>query len=593
MRRPGRATASSATALALAVAAACGPAGGPTASPDPAAAPSEAAAMSPPGTSEGPATALRFVDGTSDAGIDARHEPGYTAERYAPEIMGPGVAVLDANRDGAPDLYVVDSGDVTGGPRPAGAGDALLINDGTGRFEDRTAAWGVESRSYGLGAAAGDYDGDGWTDLFLTTYGAGDRLLRNTGSALVDVTEQAGIADDGAWSSSAGFLDIENDGDLDLWILRYTDYRIDDALRCYANGTHVYCTPEMFAGAPSRLLRNEGDGTFTDVTAAAGLAETALRSLALAVGDVDQDGDADVYVANDLDRNELWLSDGAGGFEEVGRLKGVAYGNGGLEQAGMGADLGDVDGDGRFDLVVPNFQGETTNVYRQGDGLLFTDISDRVGIGEAARARLGFGVEFLDADSDGDEDLLVANGHLYDNAASFMGDITFGQANSLYENLGGGTFRYASPDAGPALADAQVSRGLATADLDGDGDVDYVVANNGGTLQVGRNESPQGAFVGLWLEGRAANRSAIGAWVEAEAGGRRMVRSVGGASSYLSASDPRLLIGLGDADRVDLVVHWPGGAPQPVRGVEAGGWYRIVQGEPPVRFVPGEAVLSP
>jgi len=549
----------------------------------------------PPAEGEPATTQLRFVDGTLDAGIAVAHHPGYTQERYAPEIMGPGVAVFDANRDGAPDIYAVDSGDVAGGPRPDGAGDVLLINDGTGRFLDRTAEWGLTSRGYGMGVAAGDYDGDGWTDLFVTTYGPGSRLLRNTGSRFEDVTDQAGIADDGAWSSSAGFLDIENDGDLDLWIARYTAYDLDEALRCYANAVHVYCTPEIYVGVPSRLLRNDGDGTFTDIAVEAGLGGVAQRSLALAIGDIDQDGDADVYLANDLDRNELWLSDGAGGFLEVGRIKGVAFGNGGLEQAGMGADIGDVDGDGRFDLVVPNFQGETTNIYRQGDGLLFTEVSDRVGIGAAARTRLGFGVDLFDADADGDEDLLVANGHLYDNVASFMGDVTFGQTNSLYQNLGDGTFRYATVGAGPALEVAQASRGLATGDLDGDGDIDYIVASNGGTLQLGRNETePAGGFVGLWLEGRTANRSAIGARVEARAAGRTVIRHVAGASSYLSASDARVLIGLGDSgDLEEVTVHWPGGGPQPLGDLAGGRWYHVVQGEAPVPFEPGRATVAP
>lgn len=547
-----------------------------------------------------PRTALRFIDAAEAAGLDFLHEPGHTARKYAPEIMGPGVAIVDLNRDGAPDVVAVNGGPIDG-DRPAEAGDRLWLNDGAGRFRDASAEWGIGGRGYGMGVTAGDYDGDGWTDLFLTTFGAGDRLLRNTGEGLQDVTEAAGILDDGAWSSSAGFFDLESDGDLDLWILRYTDYALDDAIDCYSNETQVYCTPEIYEPVPHRLLRNDGDGTFTDISEEIGFdPESATRSLALSLGDVDLDGDVDGYVANDLDRNELWLSDGAGGLQEVGRQRGVAFSESGNEEAGMGADMGDVDGDGRIDIAVANFQGETTGVYAQDEGGFFREVSDAIGIGASARARLSWGLDFFDADNDRDEDLWVANGHLYDNVETFSGDVTFLQPNSLFENDGTGDFRDVSEGAGPALADRQASRGLATGDLDGDGLLDLLIANNGGTLQLARNETEgAGRWLGLWLEGREANRSAIGTVVVARVAGEEIVRQVQGAGSYLSASDPRVLIGLGDAETLEaLEIRWPGGPAQVIEGaaleaLDLDAWHRVVQGAAPERFLPGERVWAP
>jgi hypothetical protein len=541
-----------------------------------------------------PATTLRFEDGTRASGIAFRHAPHRSPRRLMPEVMGSGVALADFNRDGAVDVVLVNSGDLGAAARPAGAENRLYLNDGKGRFADKTAEWGLKSAGYGMGAAAGDFDNDGWTDLFLTTFAGPDTLLRNDHGRFVDVTVKAGIAQDGRWSTSAGFFDLEGDGDLDLWLVRYVRYDPRTALPCYHHGAQVYCTPLVFEPETSRLLRNNGDGTFKDVSAG-GPGTAPGKGLALVIGDIDQDGDADVYVANDSAPNHLWLNQGAGRLRETGLLAGVALSEMGAELAGMGADMSDVDGDGRLDLAVTNFQGETTSVYLQGARGLFQEVSDAIGVGERARARLKFGIDFFDADNDGDEDLLVANGHIEDNVAGFVRGVGFEQQNTLYEHVGGGRFKDVSDAAGPALQDRQVSRGLATGDLDGDGRLDFVVANNGGTAQVGMNASPQpGRFVSLWLEGGTANRSAIGARVVARAGGRTLIREVRGASSYLSACDPRVHLGLGAAVAADEVtIHWPGSRPQVLRGLEAGRHYRVVQGRPAVPYVPGAAVIPP
>lgn len=540
-----------------------------------------------------PSTSLRFEDGTRASGIDFHHAPNRSPLRLMPEVLGSGVVLADFNRDGAVDVLLVNSGQLGAPARPTAAENRLYINDGKGRFRDATGEWGLPSPGYGMGAAAGDFDNDGWTDVFLTTFEGPDTLLRNEHGRFVDVTRQAGIVQDGRWSTSAGFFDLEGDGDLDLWVVRYVRYDRRDALPCFKSGVRVYCTPLVFEGLPARLLRNNGNGTFTDVSAT--LRAPPGKGLALVIGDIDQDGDPDVFVANDSTPNHLWLNEGAGRLRETAMMAGVALSEMGSELAGMGADMSDVDGDGRLDLAVTNFQGETTSIDLQGEGGLFQEVSDAIGVGQTARARLKFGIDFFDADNDGDEDLLVANGHIEDNVAVLTRNVGFEQQNTLYEHLEGGRFRDVSDLAGPALQDKQVSRGLATGDLNGDGLLDFVVTNNGGSAQVGINACPRpGRFVSLWLEGGKANRSAIGARVVARVGGRTLVRQVHGASSYLSMNDPRVHLGLGSAAAIDeLTIYWPGSAPQVLRGLQAGRHYRVVEGQPPVPYEPGKGVIAP
>jgi enediyne biosynthesis protein E4 len=540
-------------------------------------------------------TALRFEDGTAASGVSFTHVPTRTARKLMPEVLGSGVVIADFNRDGAPDLLLVNAG-ALGQARPPAARNRLYLNDGKGHFTDRTEAWALPSSGYGMGAAAGDYDGDGWTDVFLTTFEGADVLLRNEGGArFVDVTARAGLRADGRWSTSAGFFDLEGDGDLDLWVTRYVAYDPARAVDCYYAKVQVYCTPVLYDPLPDRLLRNNGDGTFTDVSGPSGVGARPGKGLALLLADVEPDGDTDVYVANDTTPNHLWINDGRGRLREQALLSGVALSEMGTEMAGMGADLSDLDGDGRPDLAVANFQDETTSVYLQERPLVFREASDALGVGRTARARLKFGLDFFDADNDGDEDLLVANGHIADNVALYRPSVRFEQPDSLYENVGRGRFRDVSEQAGPALQDRQVGRGLATGDLDGDGRLDYVITHNGGTAQVGHNATGgAGHFVSLWLEGVRANRSAIGARVVARAGGLTLSRQIVGSSSYLSMSDPRVHLGLGAATRIDeLTIHWPGSRPQVVTALAADAFYRVVEGKPPERYVPGQAVLKP
>jgi enediyne biosynthesis protein E4 len=536
-----------------------------------------------------PATKISFEDATKISGVNFTHVPTRTNQKLMPEVMGSGVAIADVNRDGAPDIILVNSGAVGSATRAENARTRLYINDGKGNFTDRTDEWNLTSVGYGMGVAVGDFDNDGWPDVFLTSYDGNNRLLRNTGTRFEDVTERSGIRSDGKWATSAGFIDVDNDGRLDLYIARYIDYTRENVQPTFHNRLLVYSTPILYKAVPDQLWHNDGNGKFTEIGASAGITASPKKGLALAIGDINKDGNTDIYVANDSGPNQLWINDGHGKFKDVAQLAGCAYNEVGREQANMGADFSDIDGDGLLDIADTTFQTEATAVYRQREPMLFEDVTDRVGVGATSRARLKFGIDFFDADNDGDEDLMVANGHIEDNIAQNSESTTFAQQNSLYENLGG-TFRDISDSAGNALLDKQVSRGLATADLNGDGLLDFVVNNNGGTAQIGFNTSTDvGNFTILWLEGEKSNRSAIGTRVVATIGDGKIERQVMGVQSYLSVSDFRVHLGLGKADKIDdLTIYWPGGSPQSIKGLAGGKFYYIRQGRDAVTFIPGE-----
>lgn len=537
-----------------------------------------------------PQTKIKFVDATAQSGINFQHVPTRTENKWLPEIMGSGVAVADFNRDGAPDVILVNSGAVGAQSRPEAAKNRLFINDGKGKFSDQTDAWNLTGVGYGQGVAVGDYDNDGWTDVFLTNYEGNNRLLKNAGAKFEDVTESAGIKPDGKWATSAGFFDMDADGDLDLFVARYVNFSTSNQHKVFRNRMQIYSTPIYYEAVADQIWRNDGGGKFTDVSEKSGITSAARNGLALGIGDIDNDGDTDVYVANDSDANQLWINDGAGNFKDVAQLSGTAYSETGVEEGSMGVDFSDVDANNHFDIAVTNFQEEPTSLYSQTESLLFREVSDRVGIGQTARTHLKFGLDFIDADNDGDEDLIVANGHIEDNVEKNSDSIKFAQPNSLYENSGEGKFTDISEAVGGALSDKQVSRGLATADFDGDGDLDYIVNNNAGTAQLAFNETAdKGSFVGLWLEGEKTNRSAIGTRIIAKIGDRKIERRIMGAQSYLSVSDFRVLFGLGTSQNIDeLTIQWHGAEPQIIRELPGGKYYFVRQGAEPLPFVPGE-----
>ncbi|MFZ1702673.1 MAG: CRTAC1 family protein [Pyrinomonadaceae bacterium] len=534
-------------------------------------------------------TKIKFDDATAASGVTFQHVPTRTDNKYMPEVLGSGVAIADFNRDGAPDIFLVNSGALGSAVRSGDSSDRLFINDGKGAFSDKTAEWNLPSAGYGMGVAVGDVDNDGWTDVFVTSFDGNNRLLRNTGTGFEDITTASKIAGNGAWASSAGFADFDNDGDLDLFVVCYVKFSMVDPPKAYNNGLLTYPAPLLFESEADQLWQNDGKGHFTNVTTSAGLDKEPQKGLALAIGDIDRDGDQDVFVANDTTPNNLWLNDGKGNFKDVAQLSGAAYSAVGREQANMGADFSDLDGNGLLDIADTTFQTEALAIYMQREPMLFEDIPDQLGVGFASRERLKFGIDTFDADNDGDEDILVSNGHIQDNIERNSETVTFAQQNLLFENLGG-KFTGISSSAGKALADKQVSRGLATGDLNGDGLIDFVVNNNGGTAQIAFNSTPEkGNFVVFWLDGEKSNRNAIGARVVAKIGDKTYERQVMGSQSYLSVSDFRLHFGLGTADKIDeLTIYWPDGSEKKISDLAGGKFYYLRQNGTPVPFIPGE-----
>ncbi len=536
---------------------------------------------------------INFVDATESSGLIFKHVAGYSPEKWMPEVLAAGVAVADFNRDGAPDILLTNSGKF-GEERPADAKNAIFINDGKGKFSNRSAEWNLGGSGYGQGVGVGDIDNDGLIDVLLTNYEGDSRLLKNTGEKFEDITETSGIKRDNKWATSAGMADFDNDGDLDIFIVRYVNYTKSNHQKTFSNKMLTYSAPYLYQGVSDQLLRNDGNGKFTDVSETSGIAASSQKGLALAIGDIDKDGDQDVYVANDTTPNQLWVNDGSGKFKDAARISGCAYSENGKEEGSMGADFSDFDGNKLIDIAVTNFQDEPTAVYSQTEPLFFREVSDAIGIGQTSRQRLSFGIDFFDADNDGDEDLLIANGHIEDNIEKRLESVSFPQQNSLFENSGDGKFLDISDSSGDALQDKQVSRGLAVADFDSDGNLDFVVANNNGMAQVAHNESSSnGKFVGLWLEGIKANRSAIGTRLVATIGEKLIERQIMGAQSYLSVSDFRIIFGLVDSDKIDeLKIYWAGSSPQIIKNLPAGKFYYIREGKEPMNFIPGEKQIK-
>ena len=504
----------------------------------------------------------RFVDVTVTTGIDFVHANGPTKERYLVETMGGGVCVLDYDGDGRQDLYFVDSGAVPKKTAEQAPGQSRLYrNLGGWRFEDVTSKAGLAGRGYAMGAVAGDYDADGDVDLYVTSYGS-NALYRNEGDgAFRDFTKEAGV-DDPRWSTGAAFLDYDRDGKLDLFVQNYVVYRVEEH-RPYTIGSHPsYPVPDLFDPEGCSLFRNRGDGTFEDVTKASGIAPHRGKGLGVLTCDLDQDGDVDLYCSNDTTANLVFENRGDGTFAEVGLGSGAAYGSDGKELAGMGVDGADVDGDGLAEIVVTNFQDEANSIYRNEGRLAFTEVSERSGTATASRRTLGFGVRLLDFDNDGAQDLVVANGHIYDNAPVVDPPATYAQPALVFRGLGAGRFEDVGRFQPKELVAPRVGRGLATADLDDDGDLDLVFTTLGGAPKIFENRGGERrAWLRVRLSGTKRDATAIGARVVVEAGGARQVGEVKSGGSYLSQSDLRLHFGLADAARVDRVeVRWPDGS---------------------------------
>ena len=507
---------------------------------------------------------LTLSDVAAPSGLSFEHRRGAGGEKHLPETMGAGAAWLDFDGDGLLDLYVVQSG-----PFPpdgsAAAANRLYRNLGRGRFAEVEGAGGADDRGYGQGVGTADVDGDGDVDLFVANYGP-DALLINDGQGRF---EPRAIPASGGWSSSAAFADSDGDGDLDLYVARYVAYDPREDVFCGdpATGERKYCDPTLFVGARDGFYLNRGDGTFEDATVSAGLAEERGRGLGVIFTDLDDDGHADLYVANDLTINLLFRNRGDGTFEPLSLLSGAGLNRQGKAEAGMGVAAGDVDGDGDPDLAVSNFDVETNTLYLNRGQMLFEDLSAESGFGVPSFNLLGFGLILADLDVDGDLDAYVANGHIYENPPRET--TSYEQPDLLLLGDGGGAFE--TVECGPAFASRRVGRGLAAADYDDDGDIDLAVTGNGGPLQLLRNDLTGHSWLGLLLRGRGPNTEAVGAVVTLRQGETTQVRRVHGGDSYQSAGDRRLLFALNPrGGAASLEVRWPSGETHVLGGLPAG-----------------------
>lgn len=522
---------------------------------------------------------LRFANVAKTVGIDAVHVNGASPEKYLAETMGSGAALLDFDDDGWLDLFVVDGGSLADPTVAARARHRLYRNKG-GTFVDLTAASGIRHHEYGMGVCVGDADGDGRSDIYVTNYGP-NVLYRNAGDGtFADITRSAGVGL-GGWSTSCAFLDIDLDGDLDLFVANYLDAARDNNRFCgdAPRRMRVYCHPLSYKGLPSVVYRNDGKGTFTDISAASGVGAFIGNGLGVAVGDYDDDGRPDVFVANDGVPNFLFHNEGGGRFSEVGLLAGVSVARDGRARAGMGTEFADYNGDGRLDLVVTNHEFETHSLFGNDGNGIFVDRTIEAGLSAPTLPWVGFGVAFFDADNNGDLDLGIVNGHVIDNTALFRAGSSHAQPKLLFRNTTGRRLTEVGRQAGPGFASPGVGRALLTGDVDNDGDVDLVVTNNGGPVELLRNQSVnRGGALTLRLVG-ARGREAIGARVTIEAGGKSQVREVKSGSSYLGQNDLRVHVGLGRALKADQIrVRWPGGQVETVRDVAAGQIVTVTEG---------------
>lgn len=523
---------------------------------------------------------ITFTDITAKAGIRFTHNTGGFGKKFLPETMGAGVAFIDYDGDGWQDIFFVNSSDFPGHKRRTTT-PALYRNNRDGTFTDVTRAAGLAIEIYGLGVAVGDYDNDGDDDLYITALGQ-NRLFRNTGKgSFTDVTTAAGLAGHDDFSSSAAWVDYDNDGHLDLFVANYVQWTPETDLFCTLDGTRKsYCTPESYKGASARLWRNRGDGTFEDVTRAAGLDDATSKGLGVAVLDSNMDGWPDLLLVNDTEPNKLYISDGKGKFAERGVLSGIGFSEDGIARAGMGTDAADYDRSGYPSIVISNFSNQMLALYHNEGNGLFVDEAPRSELGRRSLLTLGFAAFFYDYDLDGWLDIFVANGHIEDEIERIQKRVTYAQPPHVFRNTGDGKFTEATESLGAAVSKRRVARGAAYGDIDNDGDLDLVMTTNGGPAVLFRNDGVSNRSVRIKLVGAKSNRNGLGATVKVTAGSASQTQMLRSGSSYLSASELLLTFGLGSAAHADTIqIRWPSGQVDKLEKVAAGQTITVQEGK--------------
>ena len=534
----------------------------------------------PPARPSGP---IQFTDVTAQAGIHFKHNSGAFGKKYLPETMGSGVCIIDYDNDGWQDILLVNSMDWPG-RNTRKSFPALYHNNKDGTFTDVTRQAGLAIEMYGLGCTIGDFDNDGYDDIYITTVGS-NHLFRNLGNGkFADVTAKAGVADPG-FSASAVWFDYDNDGKLDLFVAHYVEWSIDTDQYCSLdNKNKSYCTPQRFKGESSTLFHNRGDGTFENVTKKAGLYDPTSKALGVALIDYDNDGWLDLFVSNDTEPNKLYHNNHNGTFTDVAVAAGVAYGEAGTARAGMGTDAADFDNSGWPGLVVGNFTNEGIALYHNDGSGLFTDQAPAAGIARMSTKALTFGALFFDYDLDGLPDVLAINGHVSDDISVVQPTVKYAEPPQLFHNQGKSRFEEVTNKIGSAFPRPIVGRGGAYLDFDNDGDLDLVITANNGVARLLRNDNGnQNDFLRVKMVGTRSNRDGIGAKVTVNtASGSRLSAMVKSGSSYLSQSELPLTFGLGKpapGKTVTVEVTWPSGRRDSILNVAPNQFITIQEGK--------------
>jgi enediyne biosynthesis protein E4 len=513
-----------------------------------------------------------FRDVTTQAGIHFTHNNGAFGKKWLPETMGPGCAFIDYDNDGYPDILLVNGEDWPGHAHAGATTPKLYHNNRNGTFTDVTRQAGLAVPMFGLGVAVGDYDNDGFDDLFITALGQSHLFHNNGNGTFTEVTKPAGMWGPNEFSTSAAWVDYDRDGKLDLVVANYVRWSEQTDLYCTLDGAHKsYCTPESYKGTSVRLWHNLGGGKFEDATQKAGLGDPTSKSLGIAILDYNADGWPDILIANDTQPNKLYLNKKDGTFEERGVPSGIAFSEDGVARAGMGADAADYDRSGHPSVIISNFANQMVSLYHNEGNGLFVDEAPQSEVGRATLITLGFGCFFFDYDNDGWPDIFVADGHIEDQIERVQKRVSYAEPSHLFRNLGGGKFQEVTAQMGQAFAAPRVARGAAYADIDNDGFLDVLVTTNAGPAFLFHNEGGSNHSLRLKLVGTKSNRDGIGAVVRVTSGSDKQSKMLRSGSSYLSQSELVLTFGLGAQTKADSIeIQWPSGQVDKLSNIAAG-----------------------